>query len=39
VSDSTDPAWPVTNGFGHAFANLPPNDFGIIFQGNFQQTP
>jgi hypothetical protein len=39
MSDSTDPAWPQTNGWRHAFANLPPESFSVIFQANFLQTP
>jgi len=39
MSDSTDAQWPQTNGWRHAFANLPPNDFSVIFQANFQQQP
>jgi len=39
MSDSTDPQWPQTNGWRHAFANLPPDEFSVIFQGNFQSVP
>lgn len=39
MSDSLSPPWPQTNGWRHAYVNLPPNDFSVIFQSNFQQQP
>jgi hypothetical protein len=39
MSDSLSPPWPQTNGFRHAYANLPPASFSVIFQSNFQQVP
>jgi len=39
MSDATDPPWPPTNGFRHAFANLPSASFSVIFQSNFQLVP
>jgi hypothetical protein len=39
MADATDPPWPPTNGFNHAFANLRPASFSVIFQSNFQQVP
>lgn len=39
MSDSTNSPWPQTNGWNHAFSNLPPESFSVIFRGNFQQQP
>ncbi|AKS42475.1 hypothetical protein [Wenzhouxiangella marina] len=39
MADPINPPWPQTNGFRHAFANLPPGSFGVIFQNRFQQVP